>query len=48
MMVVVMGVCGSGKTSVGRLVAQWMDREVIEGDDPHPGAGTVIRLLGGR
>ena len=38
MIVVVMGVCGSGKTSVGRLVAQRMDWIFIEGDDLHPEA----------
>lgn len=36
MIVVVMGVCGSGKTSVGRLIAQRMDWVFIEGDDLHP------------
>ena len=38
MIVVVMGVCGSGKTSVGRLVARRMDWVFIEGDDLHPEA----------
>ena len=38
MIVVVMGVCGSGKTSVGRLIAQRMDWRFIEGDDLHPEA----------
>ena len=33
-----MGVCGSGKTSVGRLVARRMDWVFIEGDDLHPEA----------
>ena len=38
MIVVVMGVCGSGKTSVGRLIAERMGWVFIEGDDLHPDA----------
>jgi len=38
MIVVVMGVCGSGKTSVGRLIAERMDWTFVEGDDLHPEA----------
>ena len=38
MIVVVMGVCGSGKTSVGRLIARRMEWRFIEGDDLHPEA----------
>ena len=38
MIVVVMGVCGSGKTSVGRLVAKRMEWVFLEGDDLHPEA----------
>ena len=38
MIVVVMGVCGSGKTTVGRLIARRMDWVFIEGDDLHPEA----------
>ena len=38
MIVVVMGVSGSGKTSVGRLIARRMDWFFIEGDDLHPEA----------
>ena len=38
MIVVVMGVCGSGKTSVGRRIAERMDWAFIEGDDLHPEA----------
>ena len=38
MIVVVMGVCGSGKTTVGRLIAERLDWEFIEGDDLHPEA----------
>ena len=36
MIVVVMGVCGSGKTSVGQLLAQRLGWAFIEGDDLHP------------
>ena len=35
-MIVVMGVCGSGKISVGRLIAERMDWTFVEGDDLHP------------
>ena len=38
MIVVVMGVCGSGKTSVGRLLAERLGWAFIEGDDLHPEA----------
>ena len=38
MIVVVMGVCGSGKTTVGRLIAERLDWVFIEGDDLHPEA----------
>jgi len=33
-----MGVCGCGKSSVGRLLAQRLSLEFIEGDDFHPPA----------
>ena len=46
MMVVVMGVCGSGKTSVGRLVAEKMGWEFIEGDDLHPEANRRTMAAG--
>ena len=36
--VIVMGVAGSGKTTVGRLLAQQMDWPFFEGDEFHPGA----------
>jgi carbohydrate kinase (thermoresistant glucokinase family) len=35
-LVVVMGVSGSGKTTVGRLLAQRLGAEFLEGDDLHP------------
>ena len=38
MIVVVMGVCGSGKTTVGRRIARRMDWIFVEGDDLHPTA----------
>jgi gluconokinase len=36
--VIVMGVAGSGKTTVGRLLAQQMAWQFFEGDDFHPAA----------
>jgi gluconokinase len=36
MIVVVMGVCGCGKTSVGRQMAERKGWDFIEGDDLHP------------
>ena len=38
MIVVTMGVCGTGKTSVGQIVASRMGWTFIEGDDLHPAA----------
>ena len=38
MIVVTMGVCGSGKTSVGEIIASRMVWTFIEGDDLHPTA----------
>ncbi len=38
MIVVVMGVCGCGKTSVGRAIADRKGWAFIEGDDLHPSA----------
>ena len=35
-LVVVMGVSGSGKTTVGRALAQRLDLEFVDGDDLHP------------
>ena len=35
MIVVLMGVCGAGKTTVGRILAQEMDAEFREGDEFH-------------
>ena len=36
MIVVAMGVCGSGKTSVGKVIASRLSWTFIEGDDLHP------------
>jgi gluconokinase len=36
MVVVLMGVSGSGKTTIGRLLAQALDAEFVEGDAYHP------------
>jgi gluconokinase len=38
MIVVTMGVCGSGKTCVGEIIASRMGWIFIEGDDLHPAA----------
>jgi gluconokinase len=35
MIVVLMGVCGAGKTTVGRILAQELDAEFREGDEFH-------------
>lgn len=34
--IVVMGVSGAGKTTVAKLLAQRLDRQLLEGDDFHP------------
>jgi gluconokinase len=36
MIVVVMGVCGCGKTTIGRMLAERLDAAFIEGDELHP------------
>ena len=36
--IVMMGVCGAGKTLVGRRLAERLGRRFVEGDDFHPGA----------
>ena len=41
-----MGVCGSGKTSVGRRLARRMDWRFIEGDDLHPEANRRKMAVG--
>ena len=36
MIIIVMGVTGSGKTTVGRLLAEQLGWEFVDGDDFHP------------
>ena len=36
MIIIVMGVCGCGKTTVGRLLASRLDAAFLEGDELHP------------
>jgi gluconokinase len=45
-LVVVMGVSGSGKTTVGRLLARHLDVPYAEGDDFHP-AANVAKMRAG-
>lgn len=45
--VVVMGVAGSGKTTVGRLLAARLGRPFVEGDDLHP-AANVAKMRSGQ
>ena len=40
MIVVVMGVCGCGKTTIGRKLAERLDAAFIEGDELHPVTNT--------
>ncbi len=46
MIVVAMGVCGSGKTSVGKIIASRMNWTFIEGDDLHPPANKAKMASG--
>jgi carbohydrate kinase (thermoresistant glucokinase family) len=46
MIVVVMGVSGSGKTTVGKLLAERLGCEFLDGDDHHP-AGNVAKMAAG-
>lgn len=43
---VVMGVCGCGKTVIGRQVAERLEYNFIEGDDYHP-PGNVAKMRAG-
>ena len=47
--VIVMGVCGSGKSSLGRFIAKQYEpnSKFIEGDDHHP-PENVIKMSQGR
>ncbi|MEO8564923.1 MAG: gluconokinase [Betaproteobacteria bacterium] len=46
MMVIVMGVCGCGKTTVGRALARELDHEFLDADDFHPEAN-VAKMANG-
>lgn len=46
MIVVVMGVCGCGKTTIGRKLADRLDAAFIEGDELHP-AGNRDKMAAG-
>ena len=46
MIVVVMGVSGSGKTTVGRLLAQRLECEFLDADDFHP-SSNVAKMAAG-
>jgi carbohydrate kinase (thermoresistant glucokinase family) len=46
MIVVVMGVCGSGKTTVGRELARATGAAFIEGDDLHPASNRAKMSYG--
>ncbi|WP_108880660.1 gluconokinase, GntK/IdnK-type [Anderseniella sp. Alg231-50] len=46
MIVVVMGVCGCGKTTIGRMLAARLDAAFIEGDELHP-AGNKEKMAAG-
>lgn len=46
MIVVVMGVCGCGKTTIGRKLADRLDAAFIEGDELHP-AGNKNKMAAG-
>ena len=43
---VIMGVCGSGKTSVGKALAQEFGATFIDGDDLHPRANIMKMATG--
>ncbi len=47
MIVVVMGVAGAGKTTIGRRLAAALDAEFIEGDAHHP-PGNIKKMAVGR
>ena len=46
MIVVLMGVCGCGKTAVGRALAQALDWSFLDADDFHP-LGNVAKMAAG-
>jgi len=45
-LVVVMGVCGSGKTTVGNLLAERIGAEFFEGDEAHPPGNVELMAAG--
>lgn len=46
MLVVVMGIAGSGKTTVGRLLAEALQCAFVDGDDLHPAANIALMRRG--
>jgi gluconokinase len=44
--IVVMGVSGTGKSTIGRALAETLDREFVEGDELHPHANRVKMAAG--
>ena len=46
MMVIVMGVCGCGKTTVGRALAKELGYEFLDADDFHPAANVAKMAQG--
>lgn len=46
MMVIVMGVCGCGKSTVGRALARELDVEFVDADDLHP-ESSVAKMAAG-
>ena len=46
MIVIVMGVSGAGKTTVGRLLAERLGWRFIDADDHHPGANVAKMAAG--
>ncbi|MER6780560.1 MULTISPECIES: gluconokinase [unclassified Streptomyces] len=47
MIVVVLGVAGAGKTTVGRALAEGLEVPFLEGDDLHP-AANIAKMTAGR
>ena len=46
-LLVLMGVCGSGKSSVGLVLAKHLGWEFVEGDELHPGAN-IAKMASGQ
>jgi gluconokinase len=47
MVVIVMGVSGAGKTTIGRMLANSLEWEFLDGDDLHPAANREKIARGG-